>query len=112
MTAGNLIGMPDSRSYPSCLDPEAELTPEQSKELIQTASTASHSLTTLLVGVGAIGDLLANTASSRELSQDAALRLGWFLEEISCIANALNNVQAAAYDYGWRPLPVKKQGNL
>lgn len=59
MTAGNLIGMPDSRSYPSCLDPEAELTPEQSKELIQTASTASHSLTTLLVGVGAIGDLMS-----------------------------------------------------
>ncbi len=106
MNMQKLIPGINTSEFPSSLLPRPTLTPEQSRYLVQQDQAAGQALTTVVVGIGAIGELLAATADANELGQSTAVSLGYFLREMADLTNALLNVRATAREYGWRPLEV------
>ena len=65
-------------------------------ELKRVAQASNQFSTTLGFGIAAIGTLLAHTAQAGELSEDAALNIGWLLDSLGSLSARLADTQQEA----------------
>ena len=77
------------------------VTAEQAKRVSEIKSAAEDRIDTLVIGVGAIGNLLACTASNGTtgLCDDTAANIGWLLEDMSNLILQCSQTAESAGDY-------------
>lgn len=84
------------REFPACSTKGAKLTIAQVEQLQAVENANDNFQISILHGVAAIGELIANAANRNELSDEVAMSAGWLINSLALLSMSMADADAAA----------------